>query len=1320
MPPRRYKRSVWKTALAWIASIVGALIVLVIVAAFVLLHSKAVHQYVLRVGQQKASAALGTKVSVRDFALRFSAINPAVDIYDVVIAGAPATLSSPLARAQRLHVRVTITSLLHRKWYIDDIELLQPVVRLQVDADGSNNLPNVKSSGGNSNISVFDLGIRHISIRDGSLFYNDRKTVLDADAYQLNFSSVYDLGQNSYSGRMSYRNGEILTRNFAPVPHQLDAEFVAAPDVFTLKRAVLQSGNSTLEISGTVQDYSNPQIDAHYDATLVAGEFQRILRNQSLPAGVIKADGTVAYKNQPNRPFLDALNVSGSLGSKRLVVATPSFRQNIDDMAATYKLLNANLFIPDLRARLLGGELIANMSIRDLSGNSHSHLHASLRSASLKSAQAIANTKAVSQIGISGAVNATTDATWSKTLSDLVVRADATVKAQIAGNRNSNPVPLDAALHGQYAAARKQLDLATGYLRTPQTVLTMSGSVSKRSVLKVNLATSDLHELESIAAVIRPGMPALGLYGTASLNGTVSGSTDSPQVAVQLSSSSLRVRGTSWRRLQMNAQVSPSKVSIRSGELDPVKRGRITFALDAGLKQWTFSNNSPLQLSLNASQIDLEEVTRVAGLNAPISGTLAAAVSMHGSEQNPIGNGRLSLTHARVEDEVVNSLTLQFRGAGDDLFATLNAQMPAGAASGQVTLHPKQRTYEAQVQANGIHLDQLETIKQRDISLSGIVNLNASGKGTFDNPQLNATLEIPELDVRNQKISGIKLQTSLADHVGTLDLRSDVVNTSITARGTVRLSGDYYADARIDTQTIPFEPLVAVYAPSQAGNIGGQTELHATIHGPLKKKDLIEAHITIPQLALNYKNQIKIAETEPIRADYANGTLQVPRDSLRGTGTDLQFQATVPVTRNVPASVLLQGSVDLQLASLFDPDIHSSGQLRFDINSYGRRADPNVHGEVRIVNANFASDTVPLGLQNGNGTLTLLSDRLQITKFEATVGGGDFNASGAVIYRPAMRFDVAFGSKNTRALYDNIRSAFNTKFALAGNLDSAQLQGQVNVEQLQFTPAFDLMNLMGQLGGGASTPPPVGGFEQALRLNVGINSTAGVNLVSRTMSLQAAANLRLTGTAAQPIVLGRINLNGGDLIFRGNRYILQGGTIDFVNPSQTLPVLNVSVNTQVQQYNVQMHFWGPADHLHTNYSSDPALPPSDIINLIAFGNTSEASAANPSPPGNLAAEEFVASQVSSQITSRVEKVAGLSQLSVDPLLGTNQGESPGARITIQRRVTGKIFVTFSTDTTSTQNSVIKVEFQQSPRVSYSGTRDQNGGFGFDRRIHKEW
>jgi hypothetical protein len=132
------------------------------------------------------------------------------------------------------------------------------------------------------------------------------------------------------------------------------------------------------------------------------------------------------------------------------------------------------------------------------------------------------------------------------------------------------------------------------------------------------------------------------------------------------------------------------------------------------------------------------------------------------------------------------------------------------------------------------------------------------------------------------------------------------------------------------------------------------------------------------------------------------------------------------------------------------------------------------------------------------------------------------------------------------------------------------------------------------------------------------------------------------------------------------------------------------------------------------------LPPADIINLLAFGKPTDPFAGSqPSPPGNMGAESAVAGAVAGQVTSKVEKIAGISHLSVDPTLGGN-GQSPGANITIQQRVTGKIFVTFSTDVTSTQRQVIQLEYKQSPRVSFSGTRDQNGGFAVDTRIRKSW
>jgi translocation and assembly module TamB len=725
-------------------------------------------------------------------------------------------------------------------------------------------------------------------------------------------------------------------------------------------------------------------------------------------------------------------------------------------------------------------------------------------------------------------------------------------------------------------------------------------------------------------------------------------------------------------------------------------------------------------VKLSASQINVADLAKPAGIQTPVAGTLAADVSVSGTQLSPAGHGTLSLTQAKVGVEPVQSVNLNFQGTGEQVNAKLAVKLPAGAANATLTYLPRQQGYNAQLQATGIQLAQLQTIKNKNLELTGVLNLVAGGRGTLKDPSLQATAEIPRLDVRNQAISGLKLQASVANRVANVALDSNVVNTSVRARATVNLTGNYDTNATFDTQSIPFAPLVAAYAPSQAGSFTGQAEIHGTLRGPLKDKSRLDAHITIPQLAVYYKNTIQLAEVSPIRIDFANGVLQLQRSAIRGTGTDVQFQGTIPVSGSAPMSLLLLGNVDLRLAQLLDPDIASSGQVRFDINSYGQRANPDVQGRVEIVNANFATGQAPIGLQNGNGMLTLTKDRLDVTQFQGTVGGGTLSASGGIIYRPSLQFDLAMTGSGIRLLYpDGVRTGLDTNLALSGTTDSALLRGQVRIEQLQFVPGFDLMDFMGQFGGGETTPPPSQGFSQNLRLDIAVQSTSGVNLVSRTLSVQGSANLRVNGTAAQPVVLGRVNLTGGDLIFSGNRYLLQGGTIDFVNRMQTQPVVNVAVNTTIQQYNIQMRFWGPADHLHTNYASDPALPPSDIINLIAFGKTTEASAANPTPPGNLGAESLVASQVSSQITSRVEKIAGISQLSVDPELGSST-QNPGARVAIQQRVSSKIFVTFVTDVTSTQRQVIKLEYQVSPRLSVSGVRDENGGLGFDTKIRKTW
>src|SRR5439155_27358135 len=128
------------------------------------------------------------------------------------------------------------------------------------------------------------------------------------------------------------------------------------------------------------------------------------------------------------------------------------------------------------------------------------------------------------------------------------------------------------------------------------------------------------------------------------------------------------------------------------------------------------------------------------------------------------------LTRAKVTSEPIQSVDLQFQGTGNEVRGNLSVRIPAGAAQSAFTLFPKQKGYEAQLQAVGIRLDRLETLKERNIPITGVLNLRASGRGSFSDPQLTATLQVPSLQVQNQKISAVNLQANVANHVANVAL----------------------------------------------------------------------------------------------------------------------------------------------------------------------------------------------------------------------------------------------------------------------------------------------------------------------------------------------------------------------------------------------------------------------------------------------------------------------------------------------------------------------------------------------------------------------
>jgi translocation and assembly module TamB len=851
---------------AWFAAGITVLLLLLAVTATILLNSVRFHAYLLNTVQKQASESLGVPVALQNFTLHFSTLS--LDLYGLTVSGANPYPNPPILQVQHANVGIRVVSILHRKWYLDNFRIDQPVVQVFVDKSGVSNIPKPKSSNSKSNTTIFDLGIRHAVLDRGEIFYNDRSSPLSADLHNFDLHAAFDSSQTKYAGKLSYAGGRLVYGTFQPLLHDFDAQFDATPTTLHLTPAKISSGASQIILAATLTNYSNPSVQANYEVTVDGGQLAKIFDNPSIPAGLVRASGSAQYHQVANRSALDALVANGDLTSRQIAVNTATAHASISNIAAHYSLANGDVLLHDFKASLLGGELTAQGSMKSISGDSHTNLNASLRGISLAEARnAIGAAATAPQVELAGVLNAGATVSWGKTMSDMVAHADATINGRAAGmqpaaargtNSNAGPgaptvIPIDSAIHATYTAANQQLALTQSYLHTPQTNLTMNGMVGKSSSLGLQLQASDLREIATIANLFRtpePGHPLqpIDLAGTASFRGNVQGSMSAPHLTGQLTASNLHVNGTGWKVFRTNVDVSPSMASLQHADLEPDTHGRITFNASVGLAKWSFGKTSPIQVDLDATQMSIADLEKLASQQIPVTGVLDTHVSLHGTALNPLGNGSLSLTKITAYDEPVTSINANFSGSGDEAHAILSVQLPAGTLQSKVSVRPKDKTYTAQLTSTGIDLQKIQALKTRNIDASGVLAVNADGKGTFDNPQLNANLQIPSLLIQKQTVTGINLQVNMANHVANATLASNAIHTSIQAKARVDLTGDYLADASLDTQGIPLQPLLATYAPEQAGSVSGETELHATLHGPLKNKNLVEAHVTIPVL----------------------------------------------------------------------------------------------------------------------------------------------------------------------------------------------------------------------------------------------------------------------------------------------------------------------------------------------------------------------------------------------------------------------------------------------------------------------------------------
>jgi translocation and assembly module TamB len=1285
--------------------------VVLVGGAGLVLHSRAFRSYALRQIIQAAQESTGTRIAIANMDLSWYPLGFEFD--GISVRSQNDSSTDPLLTAGRVTVSLKIIPLLGRHVDIEKVDIEQPAIYVRSDSYGRTNLPPPPDSPTSS--SGFEAQVALLIVRDGWIRYDDRQLPLSAELWHFHSQVARDRATNSYQGQLAYDSGRITMTGVRTFDHSADLHFVAYANHCVIEKLELATLHSHLLAHGDLSNYKSPVFTGDYRAAILGEDLRWITKNASLPSGELSLQGGATYHSAQGRTLLEQTDLDGRVESEMLIVPTNQSKVTLKKVRGTYRLQRGELRVDGLRAEALGGRLTSDSDVIDLQTNS-GQIRLTIRGAAVQQASNELGTTPSQGIKVAGLADLDIGANWKNDVRNARVQAHGVIRRPPGFVAANNVIPLEGDVSVDYDAAHDRASFAPSTLRANATQLSVNGVLNSNSALNLRFATSDLHELSVLITSLAPSseLAAYDLHGTAEFGGKMSGAVKDPHLEGQIAATGLQVQGAKWHTLQARVALDSRSFRIDDGSLTGEEKERISFRASAKLANWSLDSAAPLSLQAQLQNVSVAEIQRVGKTSYPVAGILTGDLSLSGSEREPVGKGHIDLARAVAWGEQLNSLNVDFNADKQSVHMTAQARAAAGVITAKGSYDLKSRRYQCQVNTQDLKLEQVRALQRNQDLVTGQLTADISGSGTLEDPDLTAHAQIPSLKVRGEDFTGVDAQVTVQHRHADLTLRSIVEQSSLQVTGGLDLTGAYPAKLTMDTGVVEIGPLLTKFVPGRAQGASGQMELHATLDGPLKEPTNIQAHAEIPTLRLQTKS-IGLSNAKPITLEYQSGTLQIRNAELKGNGTDIRVEGSVPVQGTGDMNVTANGTLDLGLLQDWTDGGHSSGQVNIEIQARGKKIQPVIQGRVRIVNAVYTSDDLPAGIESLNGEISVDGNRLQIAKLTGTAGGGTFSVGGSAIYGQNSSFNLALDASSVRVRQNGVRAVVDANLALTGATTVSALGGRVAIHKLSFNQGSDLAEIAAQFSDD-NVVTDTSSFTNNVKLNIAVQSAEDLSLASNQLSIAGSANLNAVGTLANPILLGRVGLTSGEIFFLGKRFEIQSGTIAFANTIRTEPVVSLFVSTVVDQYTITVNLTGPMDRLKSSYTSDPSLSTADIINLLAFGQTTADAASNASTPASVAAESAVASAAGSQVASQVQKLTGISQLSFNPLAGNNQ--NPGSQVAVQQRVSGNILLTFSTDVTSAQNQSIQVQYQVKRNVTVSVLRDENGGYGLDVRYHK--
>lgn len=910
--------------------------------------------------------------------------------------------------------------------------------------------------------------------------------------------------------------------------------------------------------------------------------------------------------------------------------------------------------------------------------------------------------------------------------------------------------PLPVGGHLAYRYDPEWITVDESAMASPRTYVEFRGRTAygDRSELPFHVTSADWQESDRVLASIMTafGTPtgAVPFGGHGTFDGVMLNAFKKPRVEGRFAGDDVRAWDVVWGRIEAGVQIENAYADIENGvvtrdgsRIDASGRFSLGYPRPDGAEEI----NTRLRFT-DRVVADLRHAFDID--DYPVDGALSGEFHVYGRYEHPLGFGRVTIAPGVAYREPFTRAEAGVQLEGEGVrFEGLEIASAGGTVTGAAYV-AFDGTYSFEASGRGIPVETIAAVQRTELPLSGLFRFSAFGKGRFASPRYDVRAAIDDFFIADEGIGQVTGRLGVRDNALVIE-QLDVASPRLTASGAGRiaLTDTAEADLTLRFSDASLDPYARLYQPKLSPFTTAVASGTARLRGPLYRPEEVTAEANVERLNFQLFDY-GLRNDGPVRLTMDGGRMRVARMRLVGEGTALEVAGDATL-KTEHLDVRAKGDTSLSILQGFMRDIRSAGRASLAAEVGGTIHEPVINGSLSIADGRLRHFALPHSIEELNGTVEFNAGGVSFEGLKGRLGGGPVTFGGSVLFQGFLpnEFSLTATGTDMRLRYpEGFRSTVDADLALRGDVTSPVLSGTVTVRDALFVKAFDTSGAgVFNFGGGsaAGTVAPAQPADQAfpVRFDLRIDAPSTLRIENGATRLVSSASLTLAGTYDQPRLLGRAEIDRGDILFEGHRYLVTRGSIDFANPNRIEPFLDIEAETRArvpgETYLVTFRVSGTADRLKFDVSSDPPLAEVDILALL-FGDSRDTQ--NPELRAlqrpEYAQRELVyaraarllASPLSSGVGKAVEQALGVDSVQITPSLGDISSQqlsrlNPGARLTLSKRISERMLLTLSrTLTSSAPEQVILLEYNQSDRLSWVLTQNEDRTYAVDVRVRR--